>query len=54
MKPRHPFETTGLTLALGMKVRYQNNFQVKPTDVFYPNMWQPKVGRCSLTPGFRS
>lgn len=26
---------------LGMKLRYQTNWQVKPTDVYYPNLWQP-------------
>ena len=26
---------------VGMKLRYQNNFEVKPTDLFYPNLWQP-------------
>ena len=36
------FETTGNVL--GMRLRYQNNFQVKPTDVFYPNLWQPGPG----------
>jgi len=26
---------------LGMTLRYQINFQIKPTDVYYPNLWQP-------------
>ena len=26
---------------MGARIRYQNNYQVKPTDVFYPNVWQP-------------
>lgn len=26
---------------VGMKLRYQNNFEIKRTDVFYPNLWKP-------------
>lgn len=33
------FKLTGNVM--GMKLRYQMNFQVKPTDVYYPNLWQP-------------
>ena len=33
------FELSGDVL--GMRLRYQNNFLVSPTDVFYPNLWTP-------------
>ena len=33
------FELSGDVL--GMRLRYQNNFLVSPTDVFYPNLWKP-------------
>lgn len=33
------FELSGDVL--GMRLRYQNNFLVSPTDVFYPNLWRP-------------
>ena len=26
---------------IGMKLRVQRNWQVKPTDVYYPSLWQP-------------
>ena len=34
---------------MGMKLRYQMNFQVKPTDVYYPNMWQPAANSTLVT-----
>ena len=36
---------------LGARLRYQNNFQVKPTDVFYPNVWQPAAASDLDAPG---
>jgi len=33
------FELSGDVL--GMRLRYQNNFLVSPTDVFYPDLWTP-------------
>ena len=33
------FEMSGDVL--GMRLRYQNNFLVSPTDIFYPNLWKP-------------
>ena len=34
---------------MGMKMRYQMNFQVKPTDVYYPNLWQPAANSTLVT-----
>lgn len=33
------FKLTGNVM--GMQLRYQNNFQVKATDTFFPKLWQP-------------
>jgi hypothetical protein len=40
------FELKGIVL--GMHLRYQMNFNVKPTDVYYPKLWQPAVGLSTL------
>ena len=41
------FELSGDVL--GMRLRYQNNFLVSPTDVFYPDLWTPPRRRTRST-----